>query len=103
MIAPLQSCWIRQISISNLPSKDGSNVAVWNAVTGGQLSSWLESYNPQIGKGLIWGKAAAACTTEFSDDLADWRRVPNCASPSNSGSQVFPFFSDVHDLKSWQT
>src|SRR3981081_3808568 len=40
----------------NLPSKDGSNVAVWNAVTGGQLSSWLESYNPQIGKGLIWVK-----------------------------------------------
>jgi hypothetical protein len=29
--------------------------------------------------------------------------VPNCASPSNSRSQVFPFFSDVQDLQSWQT
>src|ERR1700716_986442 len=37
-----------------LAAKDGSNVAAWNPVTRHGLPYWLESYTPEIGRGLMW-------------------------------------------------
>src|SRR3981081_4603667 len=87
----------------NLPSQDGSNVTAWNPTTGQQLPSWLETYDPQLGKGLIWTKLPLLAQQSSQTIWLTGGAIPNCALPSNSGYQVFPFFSDVHDLKSWQT
>jgi hypothetical protein len=86
----------------NLPSQDGSNITVWNTATGEQFSSWLESYNPQIGKGLIWVKLPLLAQQSSQTIWLTGGAVPNCALPSNSGSQIFPFFSDARDLQNWQ-
>jgi hypothetical protein len=86
----------------NLPSQDGSNITVWNTATGEQFSSWLESYNPQIGKGLIWVKLPVLAQQSSQTIWLTGGAVPNCALPSNSGSQIFPFFNDAHDLQNWQ-
>lgn len=86
----------------NLPLHDGSNVTVWNPKTGKQFQSWLESYNPQIGKGLMWIKLPLLAQQSSQTIWLTGGAIPNCALPSNSGYQVFPFFSDVHDLQNWQ-
>ena len=86
----------------NLPLQDGSNITVWNPKTGKQFASWLESYNPQIGKGLMWVKLPLLGPQSSQTIWLTGGAVPNCPLPSNSGSQVFPFFSDVHDLQNWQ-
>ena len=36
--------------------EDGSEVGVWNPLTGKPLPHWLESYDPKAGKGLLWIK-----------------------------------------------
>jgi hypothetical protein len=87
----------------NLPSQDGSNVTAWNAVTGEQFSSWLESYNPQIGKGVMWVKLKLLAQQSSQTIWLTGGAIPNCALSSNSGYEVFPFFSDVHDLQKWQS
>jgi hypothetical protein len=86
----------------NLPLPDGSNVTAWNPVTGKQLPSGLESYDPQIGRGLMWVKLALLTQHSSQTIWVTGGPVPNCTLPSNSGSQVFPFFSDAHDLQNWQ-
>src|SRR5712671_6975949 len=66
----------------NLPSQDGSNITVWNTATGEQFSSWLESYNPQIGKGLIWVKLPVLAQQSSQTIWLTGGAVPNCALPS---------------------
>jgi hypothetical protein len=86
----------------NLPLQDGSNITVWNPKTGKQFASWLESYDPKIGKGLMWVKLPLLGQQSSQTIWLTGGAVSNCALPSNSGYQVFPFFSDVHDLQNWQ-
>jgi uncharacterized protein DUF2341/BNR repeat protein len=86
-----------------LPSKDGSDVVVWDATTHQPMPEWLESYDPAARKGLVWVKLPALSAQGSQRFLLTAGHAKGCSAPAFSGYSVFPFFSDVNDVLSWQT
>ncbi len=85
-----------------IPTRDGSDLAVWDAITHQALPDWLESYDAVAGKALLWVKLPAL---EAQTSVSLWLtagRVPGCSAPLLSGYAVFPFFSDVSDMRNWR-
>jgi hypothetical protein len=85
-----------------IPTHDGSDVAVWDAMTHQALLDWLESYDPVAGKGLLWVKLPALGAQASVNLLLTAGRLPGCSAPVFSGYAVFPFFSDVSDALNWR-
>src|ERR1700678_1012372 len=85
-----------------VPPRDGSALAVWDAITHQALSDWLESYDAAAGKGLLWVKLPSIRAQASVSLWLTAGRVPGCSAPGFSGYAVFPFFSDVGDVLNWQ-
>ena len=85
-----------------VPPRDGSDLAVWDAITHQALSDWLESYDAAAGKGLLWVKLPSIRAQASVSLWLTAGRVPGCSAPGFSGYAVFPFFSDVGDVLNWQ-
>ncbi|HLW85063.1 MAG TPA: DUF2341 domain-containing protein [Candidatus Sulfotelmatobacter sp.] len=85
-----------------IPSKDGSDLAAWDAATHQPMAAWLESYDPAASKGLLWVKLPNLDAQTSLSFLLTAGRSPGCSPPIFSGYTVFPFFSDVHDVLNWQ-
>jgi hypothetical protein len=84
-----------------IPSKDGSDLAMWDAATHQSLPAWLESYDASAGQGLLWVKLPSLGPQASVSLLLTAGRTPGCSAPAFSGYSVFPFFSDVHDARNW--
>ena len=86
-----------------LASNDGSDLAAWDASSKVPLDFWLESYDPQVGKAVLWVKLANLPPGTSRGIWITSGVVPHCSALSSNGHGVFPFFSDVHDKDSWTT
>ncbi len=86
----------------SVPSTDGSDLAVWDSTTRQPMSAWVESYDPVVGKALLWVKLPALDPQTSRTLLLTAGPVKNCLAASLDGSSVFPFFSDVNDVHSWR-
>jgi len=84
-------------------ARDGSDLAVWDANTKSPISFWLESYDSQIGKALLWVKTNHLAPQASQTVLITAGAIPHCAGQASDGYAVFPFFSDVHDVHNWTT
>ena len=84
-------------------SKDGSDLAVWDATTFQPVPGWLESYDPVARKALLWVKLSALRPQESREFVLTAGHLAGCLLPKSSGYSVFPFFSDVSDVFNWQT
>jgi Domain of unknown function (DUF2341) len=86
-----------------VPSKDGSDLAAWDAATHHAMPAWLESYDATAGKGLLWVRLPGLGPQASVSFLLTAGRISDCSTPEFSGYSVFPFFSDVNDARNWQT
>ena len=86
-----------------LAAQGGSDLAVWDATTKSPVSFWLESYDAQIGKALLWVKTDHLAPQTSQSVLITAGAIPHCTAQSSNGYSVFPFFSDVHDVHNWTT
>ncbi len=82
--------------------KEGSEFGAWDPRTRRPLPYWLESYDPKAGKGLLWVKLASLPALQTVHIWITSGRIPRCSVQPGSGYEVFPFFSDVHDLRNWR-
>ena len=87
----------------NLASADGSNLAVWDSPSHTALPFWLESYDPQIGKAVLWVKIANLVPQAVQSVLVTVGATPHCVAQLSNGHSVFPFFNDVQDAGNWTT
>jgi hypothetical protein len=85
----------------SVASKDGSDLTVWDATTHEAIPDWLESYDPALGKGLLWVKLAALGSRASQRLLLTAGQVTGCTAPGFTGYSVFPFFGDANDVLSW--
>lgn len=85
-----------------IPLADGSDLAVWDATTQQPRAQWLESYDPAAGKALLWVKLPALGAQASRKLLLTAGSIAGCSAFSSDGYSVFPFFSDVNDVLSWQ-
>ena len=83
-------------------SRNGSDLAVWDATTLQALPDWLESYDAAAGKALLWVKLPVLGAQASVSLWLTAGRVPGCSAPVFSGYTVFPFFSDVSDVLNWR-
>ncbi len=86
-----------------VPSKDGSDLAVWDLAAHQAMPAWLEAYDATAGKGLLWVKLPSLGPQSSLSLWLTAGRMRGCSAPGFSGYAVFPFFSDVNDVRSWQT
>jgi hypothetical protein len=84
-----------------LPSRDGSDLALWDASTHNAASLWLESYDPVAGNGLLWVKLPVLGPQASQKLLLTAGAVTGCTALAADGHSVFPFFSDVNDVSNW--
>ncbi len=84
-------------------AKNGSGVAVWDAISQQPMPAWLESYDALAGKALLWVKVPGLGPQASQSLLLTAGHAAGCAETSFDGYSVFPFFSDVHDVSAWQT
>jgi hypothetical protein len=82
----------------SLPSKDGSDLAVWDATSREPISGWLESYDPASREGLLWVRLPALGPQASRRLLLTVGRLVGCAATAFNGYSVFPFFSDVNEV-----
>ena len=87
----------------SLASSTGDNLAVWDANSKAPLSFWIESYDPQAGKALLWVKIPTISTQADPSIWITAGPIAHCSSQTGSGYAVFPFFSDVQDVANWTT
>ncbi len=85
-----------------VPSDDGSDLQVWDATTRQPVSAWLESYDSSVGKALLWVKSPTLDPQASRKLLLTAGRIKDCSGAPLDGYSVFPFFSDVHDVGTWQ-
>ncbi len=83
------------------PSKDGSDLAVWDAATHQPMPGWLESYDPEAGKALLWVKLPSLGPQASRKLFLTAGHATGCSAATFSGYSVFPFFSDVNDVLNW--
>lgn len=85
-----------------IPAQDGSDLAVWNFTTGQALPAWLESYDASGQEALLWVRLPAVDAQASPRLLLTAGHAAHCPVLPLDGYSVFPFFSDVHDVDSWQ-
>ncbi|HSS98576.1 MAG TPA: DUF2341 domain-containing protein [Terriglobales bacterium] len=86
-----------------IASSDGHDLAVWDAVTKLALSFWLEAYDQQVGKAILWVKVPALKAGASQVIWITAGIIQHCSTQSSNGYAVFPFFSDVQDANHWST
>jgi hypothetical protein len=85
-----------------IPSKDGSDLAAWDATTHQAMAAWLESYDPVASKGVLWVKLPDLGAQTSLSFLLTAGQPAGCLAPAFNGYSVFPFFSDVRDVLNWR-
>lgn len=86
----------------SVPSKDGSDLEVWDGASHQPVSAWLESYDPVAGKALLWVNLPELGPDASRKLLLTAGHATGCPPSALNGYSVFPFFSDVHDVSGWQ-
>jgi hypothetical protein len=86
----------------NLAAADGSDLSAWDS-QGAQIPHWVESYDPVLGDALVWVKWPFLAHQGSAAISLTAGGIARCPLSASNGYQVFPFFSDVPDMKNWQT
>jgi len=83
-------------------SEGRRDLLAWDPTSGRVLPHWLESFDPVVGKGLVWVKVPTVSPGASATIWLTFGGNANCSIRSGSGYAVFPFFSDSHDARNWR-
>ncbi len=84
-------------------NNDGSDLSIWDAQTKHPIPYWIESFDAAAGKALIWVKLSALSAQSSTTLWLTTGSIPHCDAQNSNGYAVFPFFTDVQDIKNWTT
>jgi Domain of unknown function (DUF2341)/BNR repeat-like domain len=79
---------------------DGSGISVWDSLRR-PVAHWLESYDRTSGEAMLWVKVPFIAAGNSLMLRLTAGNSHDCVAQFSNGYQVFPFFSDVHDLINW--
>jgi hypothetical protein len=80
---------------------NGGDIWFWEPQAKAPLNHWVERYDVDLGKALIWVRIPTLLPGYNTIWLVQ-EEVSGCPMPASDGYAVFPFFSDVADVENWQ-